>query len=161
MAESEAGLPEVHVQPGESLLVHDPTILRTILGSCVGVSFRVQRLGIGALCHPMMPRCPAGLAGRADGRRYVDYAIRELAGRLDSLGARRSEIEVKLFGGGDVLQVSNGSVRPTVGRQNGEAALDVLRREGFELAASSLGGKSGLNIKFNTATGEVLLRRLS
>ena len=41
----------------------EPTILRTLLGSCVGIAFRVPRLGVGALCHPMLPRCPAK-AGR-------------------------------------------------------------------------------------------------
>jgi chemotaxis receptor (MCP) glutamine deamidase CheD len=35
-----------------------------------------------------------------------------------------------------------------------------VRAEGFNLVASSLGGTAGLNIKFNTQTGVVLLRRL-
>jgi chemotaxis receptor (MCP) glutamine deamidase CheD len=43
---------------------------------------------------------------------------------------------------------------------NCEAALDVVRAEGFNVAASSLGGTTGLNIKFNTLTGVVLLKRL-
>jgi len=52
-------LPEVYVQPGESHLVREPTMLRTLLGSCVGVTFLVPRLGVGALCHPMLPPTPA------------------------------------------------------------------------------------------------------
>jgi chemotaxis receptor (MCP) glutamine deamidase CheD len=36
----------------------------------------------------------------------------------------------------------------------------VLRAEGLAVIASSLGGTSGLNIRFDTRTGEVLLRRL-
>jgi chemotaxis protein CheD len=164
MEQFDAALPEIFVQPGESKLVREPTILRTLLGSCVGIAFRVPRLGVGALCHPMLPRVAskAGAAqSRSSGRRYVDYAIRDLAKQLDALGAQRGEVEVKLFGGGDVLAVAGSAKHPTVGRQNCEIAVKVLVEEGFEIVASSLGGERGINIYFNTATGEVLLQRHS
>lgn len=164
MAETEEVLPEVYLQPGESQLVRKPSILRTLLGSCVGIAFWVPRLGLGALCHPMLPRFPvkqAATLSRSAGRRYVDYAIRDLARQFDSLGARREEVEVKLFGGGDVLLMVNDSARPTVGKLNCEVAIKVLAEEGFAIMASSLGGKRGVNILFNTMTGEVLLKRHS
>jgi chemotaxis protein CheD len=163
MAESEAAISELYVQPGESHLVLEPTIIRTVLGSCVGVTFWAPRLGFAALCHPMLPsypaKPPAGM-NRAGGCRYVDFAIRDLARQFDSKGARRGEVQVKLFGGGDVLLVAEARLKPTVGRLNCEAALRVLDEEGFTVAASSLGGHCGLNIQFHTDTGEVLLRRL-
>jgi chemotaxis protein CheD len=162
MPDPDGALPEVYVQPGESHLVKKPTMLRTLLGSCVGIAFRVPRLGLGALCHPMLPRTPIKLAAsltRSAGRRYVDYAIRDLARQFDALGASRDEIEVKLFGGGDVLVMAANSKRPTVGTLNCEVAIKVLAEEGFAVSASSLGGKRGVNIHFNTATGEVLLQR--
>jgi chemotaxis protein CheD len=138
--------------------------MRTVLGSCVGVACMIPRLGIGALCHPMLPsyplKPPAGQTLEA-GRRYVDFAIRDLARQFDSLGACRGEVEVKLFGGGDVLLVVNEESRPTVGQLNCEAALRVLQEESFAVVASSLGGASGISIQFNTGTGEVLLKRLS
>jgi len=162
MVEAEEKLPEIYLQPGESRLVNEPAILRTLLGSCVGIAFRAPRLGLGALCHPMLPRFPVRPPmplNRAAARRYVDFAIRELAERFDVLGARRGEIEVKLFGGGDVLMSSDDSPRPTVGSLNIEVARMVLEEEGFGVTASSLGGKRGVNIYFNTKTGEVLLQR--
>lgn len=154
-------LPEVYVQPGESQLVHGSARLLTVLGSCVGVTFWHAPSEIGALCHPMLPACPPNraLPGEA-ARRYVDFTIRDLARQLDVLGVRRSETVVKLFGGADVLLVDPGTVRPTVGRLNGEAALRVLADEGFAVSASSLGGRRGLHLEFNTATGEVRVRRL-
>jgi chemotaxis protein CheD len=158
-------LPEVYLQPGESYLARKPTILRTLLGSCVGATFWSGRLGIGALCHAQLPRCPKNPPGGiilADGRRYVDFAIRDLARQFDELGARRAETQVKLFGGGDVLLVSEMvSAKPTIGKLNREAALEVLKEEGYHVVASSLGGKFGLNIQFNSGSGEVRLRRLT
>jgi hypothetical protein len=76
--------------------------LRTILGSCVGITFWSARLGAGALCHGVLPRCPkdwpAGFS-LAEGCRYVDFSIRHLARQFDALGACRRDLEVKLFGG--------------------------------------------------------------
>ena len=168
MAEADATnnecLPEIYVQPGESRLIREPAILRTLLGSCVGIAFRVPRLGLGALCHPMLPRCPTRQTvplTRSSGRRYVDFAIRDLASQFDALGARREEVEVKLFGGGDVLVMVSSSARPSVGKLNIETAMKVLAEEGFAIMASSLGGKRGVNIFFNTKSGEVLLQRHS
>jgi chemotaxis protein CheD len=163
MAKHETALPEVYVQPGESHLVSASVIMRTVLGSCVGITYWVPRLGIAALCHPMMPNYPAKPPSDSSliaGCRYVDYSICDMARQLDARGARRGEVQVKLFGGGDVLLVTNQASRPTVGKLNCEAALRVLGDEGFSVIASSLGGTSGLKIQFHTETGEVLLWRL-
>jgi len=164
MPEPEEELPEVYVQPGESHLVREPTILETLLGSCVGIAFWVPRLGLGALCHPMLPRTPARLAvslTRSAGCRYVDFAIRDLAGNSTPLGANRGEIEVKLFGGGDVL-VMTGQCEVADGGHAEQRGGDEGARGGrLGVTASSLGGKRGVNIHFNTKTGEVLLQRHS
>lgn len=155
-------LAQVHVQPGESRLVQEPSIVCTLLGSCVGITFWVRRMGIGALCHPMLPSAPARLAVQDAGaghRRFVDFTIRELAGRFDALGATRAETVVKVFGGADVLDFDTSRARPTIGKLNRDAAMRILVAEGYRIAASSVGGRSGMQIRFNTNTGEVLLRR--
>jgi len=162
MTETNESLPEVYVQPGESHLVHKPVILRTLLGSCVGITFWVPRLGLAAICHAVLPICPAKPQTElslADSRRYVDFAISDIARQFDSFGARRSEVQVKLFGGGDVLPLEK-AIHPTIGKLNCESALRALREERLEIVASSLGGSCGLNIQFDTGSGEVLLRRL-
>jgi len=164
MPQAERPITEVYVQPGESFLMTEPAILRTVLGSCVGAAFLIPRLGIGALCHPMLPKYPDNPPSDstlATGRRYVDFAIRDLASQFKNFGARPSDVRVKIFGGADVLATSNTSSRPTVGKMNCDAALEVLNACGFEIVASSLGGTVGVNLRFNTETGEVLLRRLS
>ncbi|HLY41990.1 MAG TPA: chemotaxis protein CheD [Terracidiphilus sp.] len=164
MREIEAGVHEIYVQPGEFYVVTEPTVLRTVLGSCVGVAFFAQSKGIAGFCHPMLP-CHAGAhmraMSRSHSRRYVDFAILDLLGELESLGVLRSEIAVKVFGGADVLKVVNHPSKPTVGRLNCEAALKVLREERLQIAASRLGGTSGLAIEFHSDTGAVLVRKLS
>jgi chemotaxis protein CheD len=129
------------------------------------VTFWNARVGAGALCHGVLPRCPVPRPSNfsvAEGHRYVDFSIRYLAEQFDALGARRQDVEIKLFGGADVLPVGRmNSGRPTVGAQNCQAALDVLAEEGFRISASDLGGVRGRRIHFHTGTGEVLLHRLA
>jgi chemotaxis receptor (MCP) glutamine deamidase CheD len=165
MLETESEVSEVYLHPGESYFARKPAIIRTILGSCVGATIWSARLGVGGLTHSQLPRCPKqnspAVLSPAEGRRYVDFAIRDLILQFDKLGAARAELQVKLFGGADVLLVNETeSSKPTVGKLNCEAALEVLRDEGFQVAASSMGGTCGLNIRFDTRTGEVRLRRL-
>jgi chemotaxis protein CheD len=165
MPDSALILPDLDLQPGELYLARSPAILRTILGSCVGVTFWSGRLGAGALCHGVLPKCPVpGPSSLTDseGHRYIDFSIRYLAEQFDALGARRTEVQVKLFGGADVLPVDRGQVgRPTVGALNCQVALDTLAEEGFSVSASDLGGVRGRRIHFHTGTGEVLLHRLA
>jgi chemotaxis protein CheD len=162
MLEIESEVSEVYLSPGESYLARKPAILRTILGSCVGVTFWSARLGVGALTHSQLPRCPPDLSLPEMGHRYVDFSIRDIARQLDQFGALRTEVQVKLFGGADVLAVSeSASSKATIGRLNCEMAIEVLGVEGFQVTASRLGGTSGVDIRFDTRTGEVLLRRLS
>jgi len=149
----------ISLQPGELYLAKEPSILRTILGSCVGITFWSARLGAGAMCHGVLPTAPPGVAG-AEACRYVDFSIRHLARQFDALGASRAELEVKLFGGADVLPVPDSRGKPTVGALNCRTALEVLEREGFRVAASDLGGTGGRTIHFDTATGEVFVHRL-
>jgi chemotaxis protein CheD len=164
MVDPDQDLPEVYLLPGESHLATHPAILRTVLGSCVGVVFWVQNKQIGALCHPMLPRLSlrvSSAASVAARRRYVDFTIEDMVRQIDELGIRRKDVTVKLFGGADVLQVAGMSNRPTVGQMNREAACSVLAGIGLKVVASSLGGSSGIHIAFDTCTGEVLLRRLN
>jgi chemotaxis protein CheD len=154
-------LPTINIQPGELYVARRPALLKTILGSCVGATFWSARIGAGALCHGILPRRPSG-APANDEYRYVDSAIRYLARRFDALGIPRPEIEVKLFGGADVLPVSRPRPdRPTVGTLNSRRALDILLEEGFTVMASDLGGTRGRTVHFNTGTGEVVSRLLA
>ena len=164
MTDAEEQLEEVFLKPGEAYLSREPAILSTLLGSCVGITFWAERLGVGALCHAMLPNCPQAPLRQVSpdvGYRYVDYAIRTLAHKFDELGALRSEVQVKVFGGADVLTVSDQALcARTVGEVNCDVAQAILRAEGFRIAASSVRGDVGVKIRFNTVNGEVQLRRL-
>jgi len=161
MADIDVAMPEIYLQPGEIHLARSPALLKTVLGSCVGVTFWSPRLEIGALCHGVLPRCPPTVVS-PEGHRYVDFAILELVRQLEMFGVRRDALQVKVFGGADVLPVSaTHPWRKTVGYQNWHRALEVLFEQQLAVMASDVGGSVGRTIQFHTGSGEVLLRRLS
>lgn len=149
-------LPAVYLKPGEVYFSDKPTLVTTVLGSCIAVTMFYHRLNLGAICHGLLPK-----GSCTDGFKYVDCSIREMVQRYDTYGINRSEIEVKLFGGSDMFDISerrDGCL--TVGNQNVSMAIQVVEKEHLRLLTSDIGGSQGRKIHFKTHTGEVFLKRL-
>jgi chemotaxis protein CheD len=155
-----AHLPAARLNPGDLIVADRPALLVTILGSCVAATMFHRRLGLGAMCHGMLPESDTD--GGRERFRYVSDAIRHMAEQFRAAGAKPQEIEVKLFGGADVLQGDDrrGCSPATVGARNVQAALEALEAEGLTVRASELRGCNGRKILFNTETGDVFLKRL-
>ncbi len=145
----------VYLKPGELSIATSPTRVSTVLGSCVSLTLYCRRLSVGAICHAILPY------GKKEASfRHVDSCIRYMLKRFDEQGIGRREIEVKLFGGADMLTGPSGRTTSlSVGQQNVDAALLMVEKEGLQLAASNVRGSQGRRIHFYTHTGEVLLKR--
>jgi len=157
-------LPMVYLQPGEMHFASKPVAVTTVLGSCVSVTLHEPSSGMGAICHGLLPSC----ANKDDcalscntGLRFVECAIHRMLTIFRNKGIRRQSLEVKLFGGADVLMSQAGRSGLTVGRQNLIKAYEVIGGEGMRIASEDVGGCSGRKIIFFPATGEVLLKRLA
>lgn len=148
----------IYLKPGEIITAARPTVVTTVLGSCVAVTMFNRRLGIGGICHAMLPWNPP--SNTAETFRYVDSSILYMVEEFGRNGIRKDEMEVKLLGGADVLERINGGPE-SVGQQNIRAAMDVIRKEGLGLAACDVGGDLGRKIVFHIHTGKVFLKRLS
>lgn len=149
-------LPSIYLRPGEIAIVREPTLISTILGSCVSFTFHHPARLLAGMCHALLPH------GNGDrGLRYVDSSGRHLLEAFLRLGIRREEIVVKLFGGADMFEPRGEGLPPSVGAQNVAAAKAFLEEEGLRLRSSDVGGRRGRKILFHTATGDVLLRRLN
>ncbi len=157
-------MPIHFLKPGELYVGDQPALVTTLLGSCVAVTMFNARLRVGAICHGLLPACRNDHVCEgdcADGLKYVECAIRRMLEIYHKRGIVRGEIDVKIFGGSDILIVQEGERKNrTVGRQNLEMALQILEGEGVRIIASDLGGLHGRKILFYSHTGEVLLKRL-
>lgn len=160
-------LPIVYLKPGEFCVTDKPSVIRTVLGSCLAVTMYNPRLGISAMCHALLPE-PDSLESSADSiekssnpYRYVNSVIPEMISRMKEYGIQSNEIEVKMFGGADMLtSQEERDLNHPVGRLNVKKALKLLEAEDLKVSITDVGGKLGRKLFFYTHTGDVLLKRL-
>ncbi len=155
----------IYLKAGEMHYADRPSVVVTVLGSCLSVTMFDRKSGNGGICHGLLPACEDRTSctpGCRAAFRYVECSITQMLRLFDKTGSRRRDIEVKCFGGADMFTrkiEKKGIV--SVGRQNITTAEQVLSREGFRIVKQDVGGLGGRKLFFYTHTGEVLLKRLA
>ena len=145
-----------YLYPGNLFAHREPHVVTTVLGSCVSVCFWDCKLLVGGINHFMLPLWNGeGLATP----RYGNIAINKLYEKMLSMGCKHSNLRAKVFGGGEVLTVSNPLLN--VGQRNVILALDMLKKMRITIISSDVGGKTGRKLLFSTHTGAVLMKKLS
>ena len=147
----------VYLKPGEICLAEKPTLVKTVLGSCVSVTLCNKNLGIGVICHATLPRFNGDRTENCF--KFVDCSVKHMVKMMTFYGGKLKDLEVKLFGGSDMFQTNNLSgARITIGEQNIKMAIKMIKHEGLILSKSEVGGQRGRKIYFYTDTGEVYLK---
>ncbi|MRR05793.1 MAG: chemotaxis protein CheD [Deltaproteobacteria bacterium] len=150
-------IPRIYLKPGEFHFAVRPTIVSTVLGSCVSVTMHNPERTMGAICHAVLP----DELNPGEPYRYVDSAIAAMLRLFDRYRINRRDIQVKLFGGSDILpHGENGYRYMTVGQQNILRANQIIEQEQLHIIASDVGGTRGRKLLFHTHTGEIYLQRL-
>lgn len=147
----ETALHRVFLSPGEVICAAAPTLISTVLGSCVAVTLWDKGQRVGGVNHFVLPR-------GGDTSRYGDAAMTELLEGVVELGAHLRSLEAKVFGGAAVLPVGG---QGSVGTANVAFALSELSRRGIPVAGRRTGGERGRLLMFNTETGEAFVRWLA
>lgn len=124
------------ILPGEYYATGRNMVLVTVLGSCVCACIRDKISGIGGMNHFMLPESGQDRSNPlGDSARYGTYAMEILINQLLKLGAKRSNLEAKVFGGASVLR---GFTVNNVGERNSEFVLQFLKTEKIAIAAQDL-----------------------
>ena len=79
--------------------------------------------------------------------------------RVLELGARRSRLKAKLFGGACVLEAFRAGAQ-TLGVRNVEVARDRLRAEEIPVVGEDVGGDLGRKLVFDVQTGSAWIRAI-
>ncbi|MDR3460045.1 MAG: chemotaxis protein CheD [Verrucomicrobiae bacterium] len=154
-------IPQRHLQPGELLITQEPQWVITLLGSCVAVTMFHAGTRLAGICHAMLPR-PHDKDSPGPASRYVSEVVPAMAAQFLKFGIRPAEVEVKMFGGGNVI-VLGGEVHEQrmIGSANVAMARQTLQAARFQIRAENVGGQRGSKIAFNAGTGEVLHKHLT
>ncbi len=152
-SENDIVLKSHYLYPSALFAHPEPHLVDTILGSCVAICLYDKTKQIGGINHYMLPFWNGtGLASP----KYGNIAIEKLVERMLAMGSKIDNLQAKVFGGGEVVQTQNNLFR--IGERNIEIAEKVLKELKIPVTAKSVGGKQGRKIRFNTHTGEVMMK---
>jgi chemotaxis protein CheD len=149
------------ILPGEFYVSVSGELITTVLGSCVSACIRDRKTGIGGMNHFMLPTdikrnssswsdTPVNMQTR-----YGNIAMEQLINVILASGGKRSNLEIKLFGGGKVLQIDT-----DIGGKNIDFVKQYLITEGLKITAEDVGGIYPRKVLYFPKTGRVRVKKL-
>ena len=148
----------VKILPGEYYVTDKDMLIVTVLGSCVAACIRDPLTGVSGMNHFMLPDGGSQGGVASASARYGSFAMELLINQLLKLGARRSALEAKVFGGGNVLRALSAG---NVAERNAAFVLDYLKTENIPIVAQDLLGRHPRKVYQFVKTGKVRVKKLT
>lgn len=143
-----ANLKVVRVLQGDTRVSTQPEeVMSTILGSCVATCIWDPVAGVGGLNHFLLP------GDKNNQSKSLSYGVNAMELLINGLlkhGADRSRLQVKLFGGAQMLENAT-----DIGEKNTRFARWYAENENLPIVSQCLGGQQGRKIRFWPVTGRV------
>jgi chemotaxis protein CheD len=136
-------------------MAKEPTVLRTILGSCVGVCIYDRMKKIGGLAHILLP---LDTANGANPEKYADTAIPLLVQMLIKEGAKKEFLSAKIAGGASMFKFESNVTLGQIGDRNVEETKKMLAKLQIPLLEEDTGGNSGRVIDFYLTDGHLKVK---
>lgn len=149
------------ILPGEYYVTRCSEGISTTLGSCISACIRDRVQGIGGMNHFMLPASAKGepdaslVSGIGSATRYGNYAMEHLINGIMRNGGRRENLEVKIFGGGRIMENMT-----DVGARNIRFVREYLALEGLRVVAEDVGEVFPRMLVYFPETGKVKVKRL-
>lgn len=149
------------ILPGEYYVTRSDEGVYTTLGSCISACIRDRVSGVGGMNHFMLPASgrdePASwtASGLGAATRYGNYAMEHLINVILRNGGVRKNLEVKIFGGGRILENMT-----DVGDRNITFVRDYLKTEALSIVAEDVGDVFPRMVVYFPASGKAKVKRL-
>ncbi len=144
----------VTVGVGDLKIAQSPKVIKTSLGSCVGVVLYDSIQKVGGMLHLMLPNCNDREGKPA---KYADTGIPLLIDLMvNKAKSKKNVLTAKIFGGAKMFSVSSDIF--DIGKSNIIETKKILEQHGIRILASRLGGTKGHQISLDTETGVVQSR---
>jgi chemotaxis protein CheD len=138
---------------GEIAVAQSSGILRTLLGSCLGLALYDRRHKIAALGHIVLPN---SLGKTHPPGKFADTAVPAMIAHMQEFVAvQRLNLHAKIAGGANMF-ISADS-RTTIGVQNVEAVERILDELRIPIIGRHCGGEQGRRMTLDAATGSVTI----
>lgn len=154
------GMTVVQVMQGDYYVTtRKDEVLSTVLGSCIAACVRDPLVGCGGMNHFLLPDDGRGGGGDTTTKarlRYGAFAMDQLIQDILARGGRRDRLEVKVFGGGNVIAGLG-----TVGHRNADFVENYLATFGLAMTASHLRGTAPRRVLYTPRSGRVRMKELA
>lgn len=149
---------EIQVLMGEVRLGRGDDVLRTLLGSCVGIGLMWRSRGLYALAHCLLPESPQPTL--SIGAKYVTQAVPSLLALMKAEDARRGEIEAVIAGGGNMMPHQPTPRHGLIGVANAKMAIALIEETGIPIRHIDVGGENGRQLTINCATHSFVVKTI-
>lgn len=148
------------IHPGQYYVTIRGEAVVTVLGSCVSACVRDYKLGVGGMNHFMLPasRDEAEMVRGMEpsvANRYGNFAMESLINDILKCGGHRENLEVKIIGGGRILEHMT-----NIGRLNIDFVRTYIQTEGLKLIGEDVGDIYPRKVVYLPALGKVLVKKL-
>lgn len=147
---------EIFLHPGELYYGRAPTIVSTLLGSCVAVTLWHPKELLGGMCHIVLPESGAGIACDM---KYGDCALAEFSKQAIKFSTKTEDYVVNVYGGSDMFPDMKKSAGMKIGERNIEKVNQLLQLYKFKVNEIDTGGTSSRKIKLDLSDGSVTTRK--
>jgi chemotaxis protein CheD len=134
----------INVHIGEVKVAKNGEIIKTILGSCVGIGFIWEEKKMCGLAHCLLPQMPN--KSFQIGARFVDQAVPSLIALMKISPEDKKNIKVIVSGGSNMTNPTAQNVDQLIGSQNIRSAHAELEKNGFSLLVIDQGTNQGKKI---------------
>ncbi len=132
----------------------NPAVLRTILGSCVGICIYDRSKKIGGLAHILLPKNN----GKGSDEKYADTAIPMLVQKMIKQGCKKEFMSAKIAGGASMFKFNSSASLSNIGDNNVTTTKEVLQNNGIQVVAEDIGGNVGRVIDFFLEDGRMKVK---
>ncbi len=149
---------EIHVRMCEMETGSGDDLLRTTLGSCVGIGLLWRNRDLCGLAHCLLPE---GLSlVQEKSAKYVTEAIPQLLSLMGVAPSQRHQLEAVVAGG--ACMVTNAKPAPygLIGEQNTRMAQRLLEQAGICVVHTDVGGTRGRQLRIDCAQKTYLVNTI-
>lgn len=146
----------INVGVGELAVSASPDVLKTILGSCVGIAIYSPRDKVGGLLHIMLPKLNNGDMNRT---RYANSGIPELITIIEGkYGVTRRHMVAKIAGGANMFSFKKMAVPLfDIGPNNVNAVRYCLNELKIPIIGEDVGLNYGRRVEFHIESGRMVI----
>ncbi len=134
-------------------------ILRTTLGSCIGIVFYNPETKVGAISHIMLAKDSTGKDALKTPFKYGETALPALVKTMHDAGSPLGTFFARIFGGASMFKGINSNFLQNIGEANIVFVKKFLETNKIPLIIEDVAGNEGRTISLYCDDGRILLKK--